>query len=120
MFNTTGTGYLSRTRPVVDTAPDGAWRLTLLVFDRLGPREAEPWRVRWVGDAARAWHAQHQHLLEPGAVLRVHLERARAYQGQGGAPEIHARVISIEIEPKRPPAVREQLSNQEQPASVAA
>ena len=55
-----------------------------------------------------------------GAVLRVHLERARAYQGQGGAPEIHARVISIEIEPKRPPALRKQLSNKELQARVAA
>lgn len=116
----TGTLYLSRTRPVVDTAPDGAWRLTLLLLDRQGPRETEAWRVRWVGDAARAWHAQHQHLLEPGAVLRVQLERARAYQGQGGVPEIHARVISIEIEPKRPPSVRKQLSNQELQARVAA
>ena len=116
----TGTLYLSRTRPVVDTAPDGAWRLTLLVFDRLGPREAEPWRVRWVGDAARAWHAQHQHLLEPGAVLRVQLERARSYLGQANVPEIRARVVCIQIEPKSTPAVRQQLSNQEQPASVAA
>ena len=54
----TGTLYLSRTRPVVDTAPDGAWRLTLLLLDRQGTHETEAWRVRWVGDAARAWHAQ--------------------------------------------------------------
>jgi hypothetical protein len=120
MFSTTGIGYLSRTRPVVDVAPDGAWRLTLLVFDRIGPRQTEPWRVRWAGDEARAWHAANQHLLEPGAVLRVQLECARAYQGQGGAPEINARVVFIEIEPKRPPAMREQLSNKEHPASAAA
>ena len=78
----TGTLYLSRTRPVVDTAPDGAWRLTLLLLDRQGTHETEAWRVRWVDEAARAWHAQHQHLLEPGAVLRVQLERARSHLGQ--------------------------------------
>lgn len=116
----TGTLYLSRTRPVVDTAPDGAWRLTLLLLDRQGTHETEAWRVRWVGDAARAWHAQHQHLLEPGAVLRVQLERARSHIGQATTPEIRARVVCMEIEPKRPPAVREQLSNQEQPQSAAA
>ena len=116
----TGTLYLSRTRPVVDTAPDGAWRITLLLLDRQGTHETEAWRVQWKGEAARTWHADHQHLLEPGAVLRVHLERARSYLGQANVPEIRARVVCIQIEPKSTPAVREQLSNQEQPASVAA
>ena len=116
----TGTLYLSRTRPVVDTAPDGAWRLTLLLLDRQGTHETEAWRVQWKGEAARAWHADHQRLLEPGAVLRVHLERARSYLGQANVPEIRARVICIEIDTKRPPDKRNQLSNKEQSASVAA
>ncbi len=116
----TGTLYLSRTRPVVDTAPDGAWRITLLLLDRQGTHETEAWRVRWAGEAARAWHAQHQHLLEPGAVLRVQLERARAHQGQAHVPEIRARAICIEIDTKRPQTEREQLSKPERAASAAA
>ena len=50
----------------------------------------------------------------------MQLERARSHIGQATTPEIRARVVCMEIEPKRPTAVREQLSNQEQPASVAA
>lgn len=116
----TGTLYLSRTRPVVDTAPDGAWRITLLLFDRQGPQKTEAWRVRWAGEEARAWHAAHKHLLEPGAVLRVQLERARSYLGQANTPEIHAKAICMQIEPKRQPATRDHAQTEEHPAHTAA
>ena len=40
-MHATGTLYLGKARPVVDTAPDGEFRLTLLLIDNLGGNEKE-------------------------------------------------------------------------------
>lgn len=115
----TGTLFMSKTRPEIGLA-DGAFALTLLLLDNLGAAGKEAYRVRWTGPQAQAFWQAHQGDLVPGAVLRVELEHLRAHVGaiHPPMPELRARVISAEICPKRPPAVREKLSKQEQPAHV--
>lgn len=114
-MHATGTLYLGKARPVADTAPDGEFRLTLLLIDNLGGNEKESYRVRWSGPQAQAfWQARGGELV-PGAIVRAELERIRAVNGATypPMPELRARVVQLEIVPKRLPGERGQLSNQE-------
>ena len=114
-MHATGTLYLGKARPVADTAPDGEFRLTLLLIDNLGGNEKESYRVRWSGPQAQAfWQARSAELV-PGAIVHAELERIRATAGATYPPiaELRARVVQLEIVPKRLPGERVQLSNQE-------
>lgn len=117
----TGLLFIGKTRPLAGTASNGTFQLQLFVLDRQGPHQIEPWRLLWSGPDAQRFHAQHGE-AGPGAgtALRVQCTSARAHQcGRAGA-EIVAHVVACEIAPQRTPDVREQLSNQEQSAPVAA
>ena len=71
-MHATGTLYLGKARPVADTAPDGEFRLTLLLIDNLGGNEKESYRVRWSGPQAQAfWQARSAELV-PGATDTGH------------------------------------------------
>lgn len=111
----TGTLYLGKARPVAETAPDGEFRLTLLLIDNLGGSEKESYRVRWTGPKAQAFWQSRSDDLVPGAIVRAELERLRASSGTTYPPiaELRARVISLEIVPKRTPDQRKQLSEKE-------
>ena len=123
MLQTTGTAYLSKTRPVVNDRRGADFTLDLVLVDNMGRNphtgrdEKEAWRVRWSGaDAQAFWHA-HQADLTAGTPLRVELHRMRAHPGPATfppIPELRAHVVSMQIAPKRPPAVSGQLSKQEQ------
>lgn len=120
-MNANGIMYLGKAKPEVDTDAAGAFRLRLLVVDNLGTNKKEPWRVAWTGPQAQAFWQAHQGDLQPGAVLRCQLEHIRVFPGTNSyppLPELRARVVSLEICPKRMPTVREQLSNQEQHATA--
>jgi len=116
-MHATGTMFLSRTRPETETA-EGVFALTLLLFDRMGSRGVEAYRVQWTGPQAQDFWNTHQADLVPGVVLHVELERLRAHVGSTypPLPELRANVISMQICPKRISAERGQLSNQEQTA----
>ena len=121
-MHATGTLYLGKARPVADTAPDGEFRLTLLLIDNLGGNEKESYRVRWTGPQAQAfWQARSSELV-PGAIVRADLERLRATTGATYPPmaELRARVVQLEIVPKRLPDVHCQLSNQERTEATSA
>ena len=121
-MHATGTLYLGKPRPVADTAPDGEFRLTLLLIDNLGGNEKESYRVRWSGPQAQAfWQARSAELV-PGAIVHAELERIRATAGATYPPiaELRARVVRLEIVPKRLPGERVQLSNQEQREATSA
>lgn len=110
-MHATGTMFLSKTRPEAGQV-EGAFALTLLLFDRVGSRGVEAWRVRWTGPEAQAFWAAHQHDLVPGAALHVELEHPRSHMGSTypPMPELRANVIRAQVCPKRSPTVREQLS----------
>lgn len=120
-MNASGIMYLGKSKPVVDAAADGNFRLQLLLIDNLGANKKEAWRVAWTGPQAQAFWTAHRDDLQPGAVLRCQLEHIRVFPGTNTyppLPELRARVVSIEICPKRTPAGREQLSNQERHAAA--
>lgn len=125
MLQTTGTVYMSKTRPVVTTDAAGAgFTLDLVLVDNMGRNphtgreEKEAYRVRWHGPDARAfWHA-HGANLPPGTPLRVDLHRVRAAYSNTHpqAIELRARAKSIQIVPKSLHSNARQLSNAEQTA----
>ena len=73
--------------------------------------------MRWSGPQAQAfWQARSAELV-PGAIVHAELERIRAYPGAAifpPMPELRARVVRLEIVPKRLPAASGQISKQEQ------
>ena len=117
----TGLLFLSKTRPLAGMASDGAFQLQLFVLDRIGQHQVEPWRLLWRGPKAQLFHALHG-VDGPGAgtALRVQCSNARAHQSGRVGAEIVAHVVTCEIALQRTSDVREQLSNKEQPAPVAA
>ena len=123
MLHTTGTVYMSKTRPVVNDRRGADFALELVLVDNMGRNphtgrdEKEAWRVRWSGADAQAFWAAHQADLTAGTPLRVELQRLRAHPGPATfppIPELRAHVVSMQIAPKRLPAVSGQLSKQEQ------
>lgn len=124
----TGTLYMSKQRPTADTERDGAFRLELVLVDNMGRNphtqrdEKEAYRVRWTGAEAKAFWAANSNNLPAGTPLHVELERLRAHPGPNAfppVPELRARAKKIEILPRRLPAERGQLSNQEQATASA-
>lgn len=125
MLHTTGTAYMSKTRPVVNDRRGADFTLDLVLVDNMGRNphtgrdEKEAWRVRWSGaDAQAFWHV-HQADLTAGTPLRVELHRMRAHAGAATyppLPELRARVKSIEIVPKSLRCNACKLSNAEQTA----
>lgn len=97
-----GLFFLSKTKPETSEV-EGEFALTLAVYDDLGRAGKERCRVRWTGTQAQAFWQRHQRDLLPGAVLRMELERLRAFAGTTfpPQPELRARVISAELVPKR-------------------
>lgn len=95
--------FLSRAKPAASISACGSFQLMLLLFDRIGPQQVEPWRVVWAGPAARRFWDAHQSALVAGTALQVELERARIHTLSTRPPmaEVHARVISAELAPAR-------------------
>lgn len=91
--------FLGRTTPLAQRDEKGVFSLTLLLIDNLGDGRKEGYRVRWCGEQARAWWAEHRELLRPGAALQVRLSCLHAHAGTN-APytvELRARVVSMEL-----------------------
>lgn len=125
MLHTTGTVYMSKTRPVVTTDAAGAdFTLELVLVDNMGRNphtgrdEKEAYRVRWHGPDARAFWLAHGDTLTAGTPLHVQLHRVRAVYSstQPHAIELRARAKSIQIAPKSLHSNALQLSNAEQTA----
>lgn len=116
-----GTMYLAKAKPVADKAADGTFQLTLALVDNMGDGRKEGYRVRWDGPAAQAFWDAHRAELLPGAICRVELSHLRQHMGSAYpyVPELRARVVSLEICPKRSQAKHGQLSNQEQSNTAA-
>lgn len=106
MANTfTGLLHLPKhAKPRTSTAADGTFQLTLPLRDRQGTHQVEPWMVLWSGPAAQQWWQANGEQLVPGASVKVQLTHLRAHGTNtrwGEAPEIHARVQSLELAPAR-------------------
>lgn len=116
----TGTLYMSKARPETGTGDGGAFQLTLQLIDNLGTHAKQVYRVRWEGPEAAAFWQRHQADLQPGAILRAELQHLRVHVGATypPLPELRARAKTLEICPKRLPAERGQLSNQEHGATA--
>ncbi|MDR2325468.1 MAG: hypothetical protein LBE51_08735 [Acidovorax sp.] len=97
----TGMLFLSRQRPHAAPARCGTFQLQLHAYDRIGPHQAEPWRVTWVGPEAQHFWQQHETELLPGTALMVELEAARAHSMHTRPPmaELQARVIHMALVP---------------------
>lgn len=96
-----GTCHLAKARPLVATATDGTWSVSLRVLDRWGTHQTEGWLITYTGAQAQAWWDREGHTLEPGDTLRVVLHRARVHsvgRDRGGAlAELQAQVVEAEI-----------------------
>lgn len=100
MMNAHGTLFLGKTAPLATRAADGAYALTLLAFDRIGPHRVEPWRITWTGPDAEAFYTAQGSLLKAGQPVVARLERMRTFtNGKFGASEIHAVVLDLELAP---------------------
>ncbi|WP_312781667.1 hypothetical protein [Acidovorax temperans] len=112
-MQTTGTLFMSKTRPTVNTGTDGSFRLELALVDNMGRNpatgrdEKEAYRVHWIGPEAKAFWEAHQGDLTAGAPLHAELERLRAHPGPQTyppMPELRGRVVRLQLLPRRAPA----------------
>lgn len=95
--------FQAREKPLVTRSSGGDFQLQLLTMDDLGsPLGREAWRLFWVGTDAQTWYEANRSSLQPGQPLAVHATRIRAFNGPRG-PEIHARVLSLALAPRRYP-----------------
>lgn len=106
----TGTLFMSKQRPTVDTDSAGNFRLELVLVDNMGRNphtgreEKEAYRVRWSGPEAQAFWTAHRTDLSAGAPLHAELERLRAHPGPQAfppVPELRGRVLRLQILPRR-------------------
>ncbi len=109
----TGTLFMGKTRPTVNTGTDGSFRLELALVDNMGRNpitkreEKEAYRVRWSGPEAKAFWDTHRADLTAGAPLHAELERLRAHPGPQTyppMPELRGRVVRLQLLPRRAPA----------------
>jgi len=95
--------FQAREKPLATRTSTGTYQLQLLAMEPLETGLREAWRLHWTGPQAQAWYEAHRADLQPGQPLAVHVTRLRALAGPRG-PEIHARVLSLELAPRRHPA----------------
>lgn len=101
IMQATGTVYLAKARPVVTTAADGTFVLTLLAYDRLAHYCTTPWRISYSGPQAQAFWAATKDQLQPGQPLRVTAQRIQAHAlGRNIAPEVMAVATHIDLAPR--------------------
>jgi len=93
---TTGTFFLSRSRPETGQDANGAFRLTLRVLDRQGPHRVEPYVAHWSGPAAALWFNEHSHELQPGRPLDLELHNPHTLPGLR-VSELHATVVRCSL-----------------------
>ena len=101
MMTAQGIVFLSQTKPLATQAADGTFALTLLVFDRMGPHQVEPWRVTWSGPKAVTFWGEAQASLKPGQPLFLRAEKLRNFTvgGRQGAPEFVVTATHIDLAP---------------------
>jgi hypothetical protein len=113
----TGTLFMSKARPTIDTEKDGSFRIELVLVDNMGRNpytqkdEKEAYRVRWSGPAAQAFWDAHRYDLPAGTPLHAELERLRAHPGPQTyppMPELRGRVVRLQLLPRRAPAPQPQ------------
>jgi len=126
MITASGVLFMSKTAPLVTTARDGTFCLTLLAYDRFSALGVEPWRITWSGAQAQEFWDKHRAALKPSQPIAVVVERIRAFtRGQYSAAESHCMATSIQLAPfaheiaRKPSFVmRDVLSKTEQSQSV--
>lgn len=89
--------FLSKTRPLATTTASGEFVLQLHTFNRIKPLQVDSWLVFWSGPQAQTFWGQHQHNLVPGCAIEVSADCVRPHVVRGCAPEIHARVTSMQL-----------------------
>lgn len=92
--------FLAKERPLANRAADNTFQVQMLCMDDIGNGQREAWRLLWGGPEAEAWWNANRDQLQPGQPLTVKATRIRAMQG-GRAPEIHARVLELQLAPRR-------------------
>jgi hypothetical protein len=109
--------FLGRERPLATRTGDGQFQLALLTMEPLQAGLKEAWRLYWLGDEARAWWDAHGATLQAGQPLAVTLTRLRAIHGPR-VPEIHARVLALELAPWRHQPAANQATQQAERAAA--
>jgi hypothetical protein len=107
--------FLAREKPLATRTSAGVFLLSMLTVEPLDAGLREAWRLYWAGDEAQAWWDAHAQRLQPGQPLAVTATRLRAIAGPR-APEIHARVLSLELAPWRHPQAGQTTTSQAQAA----
>lgn len=109
--------FLGRERPLATRTGDGQFQLALLTMEPLQAGLKEAWRLYWLGDEARAWWDANGATLQAGQPLAVTLTRLRAIAGPR-VPEIHARVLALELAPWRHQPAANQATQQAERAAA--
>ncbi len=97
-MNAQGIVFLNRQRPVVNTTPGGEFELLITALDRISARQAELWRIRYVGQRAKDLWETCSAVLTPGQPIQVRTKGMRVHSN--GTPVIEAEAESIAIAPR--------------------
>ena len=99
MMQASGILFLSQTKPLVTTALDGTFALTLLAYDRMDAHQVEPWRITWSGADAQTWWQANAQQLKAGQPIYASLKRLRTFSTAGRACEVVASVVLMYLAP---------------------
>lgn len=109
--------FLAREKPLATRTSANAFQLQMLAMEALDNGMREPWRLFWIGPEAQAWFEAHQATLKSGQPLHVTATRLRAIAGPR-VPEIHARVLALELAPWRHQPAANQATQQAERAAA--
>ncbi len=90
--------FLNKTRPVVSTNDKGEFKLVISALHRISAKQAELWRVSYVGQRAKDLWETCQAVLVPGQPIQIRAKDMRVYTN--GVPVIEAEAESIAIAPR--------------------
>lgn len=94
-MNAQGIVFLNRQRPMVNITPSGEFELLITALDRISARQAELWRIRYVGQRAKDLWETCSAILVPGQPIHVHTKSMRVYSNGAPLIEAEADIISI-------------------------
>lgn len=91
---------LGQSRPVIGRTLDGGFELTLIATDHSHPAGAEPWCIRWPGEAAQRFWDKCAPRLQPGQPMHVELAQLHCKPRGRHGPMIEAVAQAVVLLPR--------------------